>query len=115
MAVAHDLNLDVARPDQVLLEVHGRIAERRTRLVLRHLQLRRERARLLGYAHAFPAATGGRLDQHWKPDVAGDLERGVRIVDRAFTPGHGRDADARHRFPRHRLVAHQPDLLRGRT
>ena len=60
--IAEDLELDVARPLDVLLDVDVADAERRLRLALRRLERLAELAGLADDAHAAAAAAGDGLD-----------------------------------------------------
>src|SRR2546422_1455981 len=113
--VAHDLNLDVPRPRQVLLEVDLVRPERRQRLLPREAERLAERLLVERDAHALPAPARRRLDDHREADLLGDLESRVRVFDR---PGRARDR--RHlqllsQLARRRLVPHLADLVAGRA
>src|SRR5205085_7612951 len=86
VAVAEHLDLDVARPDDRLLEIDGVVAEPAERLALRAF----ERARKLGFArdeaHALAAAAGRRLDEHREADGLGARQR-RRHVGKAVAAG----------------------------
>src|SRR5690606_5649246 len=97
VAVADEPHFDVARLDQILLELDGRPAERPARLVLRRLEELQELLFAVGDAHALAAAAGRCLDDDRKADRPRDLERFVRILDRTFTAGHGRHVHTHHR------------------
>ena len=67
--VAHDLELDVARPREILLDVHVAVAERRQRLGARELERALELVGVLRDAHALAAAARRRLDDDGKADL----------------------------------------------
>jgi hypothetical protein len=110
--VAQDLELDVPRAREVLLDVHVAVAEGAQRLGARELERPREVVHVLGDAHALATAAGGRLDDHGKADLLRELERLVRVLHGARRPRHDRHAHRRHRLARGGLVAHHADLLR---
>ena len=64
VVIAENLELDVARRLDVLLDVDVADAERRLGLALRRLDRVRQLARRAHDAHAAAAAAGGRLDDH---------------------------------------------------
>ena len=112
-AIAHHLDLDVARMLEILLDVHRAIAERGERLVLGQAE---ELGELLGIVrdpHPLAAAARRRLDDHRKPDALGELERLVGILDRPRRAGHRRHAGLLGQAPRGGLVAHLADLVAG--
>ena len=71
MAVGEDLDLDVARPGDQLLEQDTIIAEGAGRLALRREQRLGEVGLGVDGAHALAAAAGDRLDQQGKADLGG--------------------------------------------
>ena len=81
VAVAHHLDLDVARVLQVLLDVDRAVAERRQRLVLGQAEELGELLGVLRDAHALPAAAGRGLDDDRKADLLGEGQRLVRVLD----------------------------------
>ena len=113
--VAEDLELDVARRLDVLLDVDVAHAERRFRLALRGLDRVRQLARRAHDPHAAAAAAGGRLDDDRIADLLGDLERLLLALDRAVAARQDRHAGLLHHPARPRLVAHQADHLRVGT
>src|SRR5262245_52744509 len=113
--VAENLELDVARRLDVLLDVDVTDAERRFGLALRRLDRVRQLAGRTHDAHTASAAARGRLHDHRVADVLRELERLLLALDRAVAAGQDRDARFLHHAPRPRLVAHQPDDLRIRT
>ena len=114
VVVAEDLELDVARRLDVLLDVDVADAERRLGLALRGLERVRQLRRRSHDAHAAAAAAGRRLDDDRVADLLGDLERLLLALDRAVAAGQDRHAGLLHHAARARLVAHQPDDAAGR-
>ena len=75
LAVGEHLDLDVPRRADVLLDVHGAVAERRLGLGLSLTHRGRQLGGLLDDADALAAAAGGRLDHHRQADVGGRRPR----------------------------------------
>ena len=116
VGVGKDLELDVARVLQVLLEVDGIVAERRAGLGAGERYRVDERRFGTHDTHPAPAAAAGRLHDHRIADVAGGAQRLPRVVaDRAVGAGHARNARGPHRRDRGELVPHQPNRFRLRT
>src|SRR5258708_31069222 len=113
--VAENLEFDVPRAGEILLDVYLAIAERRQRLRSRQLERAREVIFVARHPHALAPAARGSLDDHRKADLAGETERVFGLFDRAGGPRDNRNANSRHRASRGRLVAHEPYLLAGRT
>ena len=114
IVVAHDLDLDVARLLEVLLDVHRAVAEGRQRFVLGQPE---ELGELLGVVrdpHALPAAAGGGLDDDRKADLVG--ERPAPRPRPRSCPGEpgtvGTPASC-CQPPGGGLVAHLADLIAG--
>ena len=82
VAVGEDLDLDVARPRQVLLDQHVVVGERGLGLALGAGQGVGELRRLLDHAHALAAAAGRGLDQHGEADALGLLGQQRRATGR---------------------------------
>ena len=110
--VADDLELDVARVLEVLLDVDVAVAEGGFGLALRGAEVGAELVGIAHHAHAAAAAAGHRLDDDRVADALGDLERGLFAVDRAVAAGQHRQARLLHRLARPRLVAEQLDDAR---
>ena len=110
--IAEDLELDVARVLDVLLDVDVADAEGRFRLALRGLERLAQLLHVADDAHAAPAAAGHRLDDHRQAEVLGDLRRLLLAVDRAVAAGQDRHARLLHGAARARLVAEQADHVR---
>src|SRR6201999_4462110 len=107
--VAEDLELDVARRLDVLLNVDVGNSERRLGFALRGLDRMRQIGRRADDAHATAAAAGGGLDDDRIADVLGQLERFLFAVDRSIAARQHRQARLLHDPTRPRLIAHQPD------
>src|SRR4029079_16194485 len=75
--VAEHLDLDVARPDDRLLDVDGVVAERALGLALRARERRLQLLLRVAQAHAAPAAARRRLEHDRIPDLRrGRLRQG---------------------------------------
>src|SRR5260221_10439318 len=72
LAVAEELDLDVARAGDVLLEVHGAVAERSARLGLGDAETLAELLLVPGDSHAAPAAARARLHDDRESDLPRD-------------------------------------------
>ena len=109
--VAEQLDLDVARVDDELLDEHAVVAERGLRLRLRAREALRNLALRPGDAHALAAAAGRGLDHHRVADLVGDLHRVLLVVDHAEMARHGRDLGLRRGLLGFDLVAHRGDRI----
>ncbi len=111
--VGEHLDLDVARPLQVLLDQHAVVTEARRRLALARGQRGGELARRVDHPHALAAAAGAGLDQHRVADAIGFAlqERGVLLG--AVVARHQRHAGLLHQRLRFALAAHRADRRRG--
>jgi hypothetical protein len=89
---AEDLDLDVARLLDVLLEVDRRVLERLLGLGARRVVAGDEARLVVRDAHAAATAAGRGLDQHREADLARDRERVLFVLDRAVGTGHARHA-----------------------
>ena len=118
VGVAEHLDLDVARPNDSLLQIHGVVCEGRLRFAARASQGRLELVLGVDEAHPPPAAAGRRL-QH---DRITDARRGglgllggrEAAVLATVVPRDDRDTGGLHQRPCRRLAAHRPDSRRGR-
>src|SRR5207237_279790 len=113
--IAEHLELDMAWVLEVFLEIHVADAERRFRFALGGLERLRELARGANHAHAATAAPGHRFDDDGIPELSRDLRRLFLAVDGTVASGQHRHARFLHGAPRARLVAEQPDHVRGRS
>src|SRR3954467_3959217 len=95
--VTEDLELDVARTSEILLDVDFAVTERGQRLGARELEGAGEVVGILGDTHPLSAAARGRLDDDGKSDLLRELERLVDIVDTTGRPGNDRDTNRGHR------------------
>src|ERR1700737_3031259 len=111
LAVPDDLDLDVARPLEVALEIDVAASEERRRLVLCDRQHASELVAIARDLHAAAAAAGRGFDQDRVADGPGS---GLGRCEIAYGPRRARDRrdpePAGGRLRRH-LVAHQPDVL----
>ena len=110
--VAEDLELDVARPLEVFLDVDGAVAERGERLGARHLEAARELLGVARDAHPLSAAAGRGLDDHRESDLDRVGECVLDVIHGARGAGHDGDAVRDHRGAGGGLVSHRPDLFR---
>src|SRR5207249_2965516 len=109
LRVAKDLNLDVARMLEVLLDVHiGR-----AKGALRLASSRIERPFHVGFAgadaHAAPSPTRRCLENHRIADRLRNLDSLFVGPHRTIASGQDGNADALRRLARFRLVAHRAD------
>ena len=115
VAVAEDLDLDVARPAEILLDQDAVVAEGGGRLALAGGERRGELARRLDDAHALAAAARGGLDEHRVADAIGFALQERRILLVAVIARHERDARLLHDALRRALRAHRADRGRRRA
>ncbi len=115
VAVAQDLNLDVAGALQKLFKVERAVSEGGFGLRLRHAKQLFEFLAGAGNPHPLAAAAGGCLDHHRIADALGRFPREAHIGQRFLRSRYDRHARVGHRSARFHLVAHHSDLLRGRT
>ncbi len=109
VAVAEDLDLDVARALQIFLDQYVLVAEAGGRLALARRQGVEEVLAPLHRAHALAAATGRGLDQHRVADpVRLQLEE-VGFLLIAVIAGRERHAGLLHQLLGFRLAAHGAD------
>ena len=113
--VAEDLELDVPRLREVLLEVDAPVAE--SALGLRGRELEGGRELLVGArdAHAAAAASGHRLQEDGIADALREVHRVLDRVERAGAAGNRRHAHLPDGRLRDGLVAHPPDRVRRRA
>ncbi len=89
--VAEQLDLDMARVGDELLDEHAVVAERALRLRRGAREALRDLLAGMGDAHALAAATGGRLDHHGIADPVGDAHGLLAVGDDAEVARHRRD------------------------
>src|SRR5688572_9519340 len=106
MTVAHDLEFDMPRAREILLDVYLAISERGQRFRSRELKRPDEIVQLRCDSHAHAATAGSRLDYDGKPDITRKAQRFFRILDTTGRTWHDRHIDGCHRISRGRLVAH---------
>ncbi len=115
IAVGENLELDMARAAQVLLDVNPRVAEGRFCLAANRADRRGKLGFLLDEAQALTAAAGRRLEH----DRITDLRRGRAHLglsrQRSRRPRHYRHPGRRHRLARLDLVAHAFDRFGRRA
>ena len=88
--VAEDLDLDVPRLGEVLLEVDAAVPERALGLARRELERGRELLVVARDAHPAPAAAGDGLEEDRVADPARDAHRVLDRVERARAAGDRR-------------------------
>ncbi len=115
VVVAEDLELDVARILEVLLDVDVTDTERRFSLALGGLEGLAQLAHVPDDAHAAAPTAGDRLDDHREPELSRDLHGLLFAVHRAIAARQDGHAGLLHRAPGPRLVAEQANDVRGRT
>ena len=115
LAVAEDLDLDVARGGEVLLEVDLVVAEGGLGLGAGGLERRLHFVGVARELHAAAAAAGGRLDDDRVAEGLGDLAGLVEGGDRTVGAGDAGHAERLHRLLGGDLVAHDADVLGGRA
>ena len=86
--VGEDLNLHVARPFDVLLDVDRVVAEGVLRLALRTAECVGNLARLVDDAHPLSAAAGRGLEQHGVAKLGRELLRLLRVLQGFGRAGH---------------------------
>ena len=114
LSVPENLDLDVPRAHDRLLDVERTVTEGRLGLRRRGAVGRVELRGRVDEAHSTPAAARRGLEQDGVADLAGDLAGPVQ-VDRAVGSGHERHARFRHGLLGRDLVAHGLDRLGART
>ncbi len=112
LAIAEHLDLDVARPEDRLLEVDRVVAEELLGLAARPLPGARHLVGARDEAHPLAAAARRRLEHHGEADL---LRGGDGFVGRlAARAGHDGDARRGHLVARRGLAAHRAHGARGR-
>ena len=113
--VAEDLEFDVVRFLDVLLEVYVGVAEGLLRLHAGGEETFDEADIVVGGAHAFASATGHRLDHHWVADFLGGLDGLLLGLNRAIATRRNGDSGLTGVFPGEGFVTHPPDGFGGGT
>ena len=109
--IAQDLDFDVARIGDELLDEHAVVAEARFRLRARTGKAFRQLAAAVGDAHALAAAAGRRLDHDRIADLVGNLFGLLVVFDHTEMAGHGCDLGGRRGPFALDLIAHGADRL----
>ena len=109
--VAENLELDVARIAQILLDIDGRIAERGLGLAAGLFHQAFQRIGRVADLHAAPAAATRRLDDHRIADVLGDAGGFRHFGHRAIAAGHQRQTQRPGGALGFHLVAHGADMF----
>ena len=109
------LNLDVPRSFDVLLDVHGIIAEGVLRLTLRGAKCVGDLAGLVNHAHALAAATRGRLEQHGVAKLTRKLLGFRGVFERLRRARNHRRSGSNREGARSRFGAHRRNRLCWRT
>ena len=104
VAVAEDLDLDVAWLLEVALEIDRVLSEGGARPVGAGAKRLEQLALVSGHLHADPSAAGRRLDQQRIADRRGRCLRGDRLAHVPLRARHDRHARSAHHGPRLRFV-----------
>ena len=112
VGVGEDLDLDVARPRQVALQVDGPVGEEALPLAAGALERVRELGGRQRHAEALAAAPGRGLHGHRVADLLRDRPGGGDVRHRVGHPRHDRHPRGGHQRPRAGLGAHGVDGLR---
>ena len=107
--VAQNLDLDVARVLDELLDEQPVVAKGGSGLRARPLEALAHLVGIPGDAHALAAAARRRLDHHRIADLLGDADRLVGVLEDAQIARHRGDARRRGHLLRGDLVAHRLD------
>ena len=115
VAVGHDLELDVMRVHDQLLDVNLGVAESLLRLHARAVETLHQAHLVMRRAHPAAAAAGDRLDHHRIADFLRDLDRFRLGLDDAVAPWRDRHAGFARTGARGILVAHRAHRSRRRA
>ena len=116
MGVGEDLELDVPRVLEVLLQIHRARSERGLALGARQREQPGQFLFVARDAHPLAAAARRRLDQHRETEASGVYQRLAHFGHAlALAPGQDRHAGANHDAPRARLVTHEANMTRERA
>src|SRR5699024_10171049 len=95
--VRHDLELDMARVLNKMLNVHGIVTECHLSFLLRRLKTVLELLRSLSHAHSLSAAAESRLDDDRISDLCCDLRPFLAVIDGVLASRNDRNACVHHR------------------
>ena len=109
--IRQDLELDVPRVLDKMLDIHGIVPERHLRFLLGRLKTGLEFLRRLGHPHSLAAAAKGCFDDHRIADLLCDLRSCLHIIDGFFAARDHRDARRHHGISRLLLVSKPGDHL----
>ena len=109
VAVAKDLDLDVARAQHVLFDQYGIVAEAVDGFTLARGQGGVEIGRVVDNAHALAATAGAGLDQHRVADAVGFAAQQGGVLVLAVVAGHQRHAGGFHQTLGFGFQAHRRD------
>ncbi len=115
LVIGQDLDFDVPRPLDELLQVHVSIAERLQGLRRGRLQGSLQRPGLPHHPHPLPSPTSHRLHHHGISDLLGQCSSAFRVLERHASTGHDGHACLLHPPASLRLVAHRTDGRRRRA
>ena len=115
VAVAQDLDLDMARLLHELLDEDAVVAEGVARLVLASGKALQRLLVVIGHAQALAAAAGRGLDHHRVADVPRDLHRPLGRCDGVVPARNGVDLGFIGQLLGRDLVAHGRDRMRPRA
>src|ERR1043166_557981 len=105
-AVSQDLEFDMPRVFDVLLDVDGRVGERAFGFGTGRVVAFDEARVVVGHAHAATTAATRSLDDDRIANLAGDLQRILLVIDRTVTAGHDGHSRLAHRLTGRDLVTH---------
>ncbi len=113
--IGKDLNLHVARFEDVFLNQHPRVAKGRLRLTLSRLQRFGHIRFTLDHLHAFAAPAGGGLEQHRVANLFCSDAEGFHVLRFAVIARHERHAGFFHQRLGGRFAAHGINGRGGRA
>ena len=111
LAVAEDLEFDMARIAEVFLDIDRGIAEGGLGLAPGLLHQAFELVLCIADLHPAPASARGSLDNHRIADLGSDLARLVIVRDRTVAARHQRQAQLASGLFGGNLVAHGADMF----
>ena len=113
--VAQHLDLDVARPAEILLDIDRVVVESGLGFGARQREGFGGCLGILHDLHAATAAAGDGLDQDRPADLFAEFDDVLYRLDRTRRSRHQRQPEFQRRLLGHDLVAHHRDMLRRRT